>query len=247
MLKFSPANSKLKKLYKIKQLKKYTDKGKIYSFNLPAGFSCGFASECHSRAVEVDGVVRIKDFPTTKFRCYAASLAVLYKNVYKMQNENFAHLKQFKTVDELYATILEHLPKNASIIRCHSSGDFYNENYFKAWLKVAKNNPEKLFYWYTKALPYWVNNREEVDNTPNFIGTASYGGRRDSMIEEHNLRYSKVVFSKGEARKLKLPLDMDDSHASRPDIKNKNLALLIHGVQPRNSDASKALQKIKES
>jgi hypothetical protein len=40
---------------------------------------------------------------------------------------------------------------------------------------------------------------------------------------------------------------MDDSHASRPDIKNKNLALLIHGVQPRNSDASKALQKIKDS
>jgi hypothetical protein len=247
MLKFSPANSKLKKLYKVKQLKKWTDKGKIYSFNLPAGFSCGFASDCHSRTIEIDGKLQTKDFPTTKFRCYAASLSTLYKNVYKMQNENFAHLKQFKTVEDLCGTIQEYLPDKFSIMRIHSSGDFYNENYFKAWLKVAQNNPDKLFYWYTKALPYWVNNREEVDNTPNFIGCASYGGRKDSMIEEHNLRYSKVVFSKQEAKGLKLPIDMDDSHASRPDIKNKNLALLIHGVQPRNSDASKALQKIKDS
>lgn len=247
MLKFSPANSKLKKLYKIRQLKKYTDNGKIYSFDLPAGHSCGFAHECHSRAIEENGSLKIKDFQSTKFRCYAASLEVVFPATYRLHQSNFSYLRQFKTSEDYYNAIKEFLPKNATVIRCHSSGDFFNENYFKAWLKIAQDNPNKLFYWYTKALPYWVNNKEEVDNTPNFIGCASYGGRKDDMILEHGLRYSKVVFSESEARKLKLPIDMDDSHASRPDIKHKNLALLIHGVQAAGSEASKALQKIKKS
>ena len=196
MLKFSAANSKLKKLYKVKQLKKYTDKGKIYSFDLPAGHSCGFAHECHSRAIEKDGKLTIKDFPSTKFRCYAASLEALYPATFKLRHDNFAYLRQFKTVDEYYDAITSYLPKNYSIIRCHSSGDFFNENYFKAWLRIAQENPDKLFYWYTKALPYWVNNKKEVDQTYNFVGCASYSGRKEDMIEEYGLRYSNVVVSK---------------------------------------------------
>ena len=106
-------------------------------------------------------------------------------------------------------------------------------------------NPDKLFYAYTKSLRYWIKYREWADQIPNFVLTASRGGRDDDMIMKHNLRESVVVFSEDEAYERNLTIDHDDSHAAVPSWSNKDFALLVHGVQPAGTPASKAVSALK--
>jgi len=233
MLKFSPANSKIKKLYKIESLKKFLAKRKIYSFDLSAGHSCPFAKLCFSRAIQSGNKLSILDGPDTEFRCYAASQEVIYPNVYRLRSDNFNALKKL-TYKQMVNLISSSIPKNAGVIRIHSSGDFFNKKYWAAWMKVIRNRPDILFYAYTKALQYWV---DTVIPT-NLLLTASYGGKHDHLIKKYNLRYSKVIKYPEETT---LEIDDDDSHAADPSKVNQNFALLVHGVQPKGTEYSKAV------
>ena len=247
MVKFSKANAKIEALKQVESLQKYLEGKKVYSFDLLSGFSCPFAKECLSKATEnSEGKRTIKDGPDTKFRCFSASQEVQYTNLYNLRKNNLDNLRSLDTL-ELVKEILAAMPKNLGVCRIHVAGDFFNEKYFLAWLAIAQLFPTKLFYAYTKSLKYWVNNRELVDSLPNFILTASYGGRDDAMIAEHSLRASKVVFSESEAESLGLTIDHDDSHAADPELKNQDFALLIHGTQPKGSEASEALQLLRKN
>jgi len=247
MVKFSKANAKIEALTQVKSLQKYLEGKKVYSFDLLSGYSCPFAKECLSKAVEdSEGKRTIKDGPDTEFRCFSASQEVQYTNLYNLRKNNLDNLRGFDTL-ELVKEILAAMPKDLGVCRIHVAGDFFNEKYFLAWLAIAQLFPTKLFYAYTKSLKYWVNNRELVDSLPNFILTASYGGRDDAMIAEHSLRASKVVFSEQEAESLGLTIDHDDSHAADPELKNQDFALLIHGTQPKGSEASEALQLLRKN
>ena len=110
-------------------------------------------------------------------------------------------------------------------------------------MEIALLFPDRLFYAYTKSLVYWLKN---LGNIPeNLILTASNGGKHDSLIEQLNLRSAAVVYSYEEAEKLGLEVDHDDSHAANPLTKDQNFALMIHGVQPAGSEASAAVQTLK--
>jgi len=247
MVTFSEANAKIEALAEVPSLKKYLEGKKVYSFDLLSGYSCPFAKDCLSKAVEdSQGKRTIKDGPDTKFRCFSASQEVQYTGVYNRRKNNLDNLRGLDTL-ELVKEILAAMPKDLGVCRIHVAGDFFNEKYFLAWLTIAKMFPQKLIYAYTKSLKYWVNNRELVDSLPNFILTASYGGRDDAMIAEHSLRASKVVFSESEAESLGLTIDHDDSHAADPELKNQDFALLIHGTQPKGSEASEALQLLRKN
>ena len=137
------------------------------------------------------------------------------------------------------------LPKNAGIVRIHVAGDFFNSEYMWAWWLTASENPNVLFYAYTKSLRYWVDVVEQMPILDNLVLTASYGGSNDYMIDAHNLRSTKVVFSEAEAEKLGLEIDHDDSHAARPSLRNQDFALLVHGTQPKGTEAAKALKELK--
>jgi len=150
MVKFSAANTKLKKLYKVAALAKWLDGGrKIYSFDLLSGWACPQADKCMSRAILVDGKRKIQDGPNTEFRCFSASQEVVYTNVYNLRKANFDAIRAIvadstlSEDDKIYAIaqlIQSTLPKNAGIIRIHVAGDFFNKLYFRAWLEVATNN-----------------------------------------------------------------------------------------------------------
>jgi hypothetical protein len=72
--------------------------------------------------------------------------------------------------------------------------------------------------------------------------TASRGGRYDYLIDQYNLKVAEVVFSLEEAEEKGLPIDHDEYYA----INNAgNFALLIHGTQPKGTDAAKAIQNLK--
>jgi hypothetical protein len=151
-------------------------------------------------------------------------------------------LRQAENMDLL---LMDSLPKNAGIVRIHVAGDFFSAAYMQAWWLTASENPNTLFYAYTKSLPYWDSVINEMPILDNFVLTASYGGRADHMISELGLRSTTVVYSEAEAEKLGLEIDHDDSHAARPSLRNQDFALLIHGTQPKGSEAATALKALK--
>ena len=244
MLKFSKANAKTEALKQVDELKPYlSDKRKIYSLDLLSGHSCPFANECLSKAVVIDGKRKIKDGKNTKFRCFSESQEVQYTNVFNSRKHNFDSLRGLH-VNDMIALLSDSLPKNAGIIRIHVAGDFFNRDYMFAWYTVAMMNPHNLFYAYTKSIRYWLA-INEFPILHNFVLTASYGGTHDHMIDEFGLRSTKVVFSEAEARELGLEIDHDDSQAARPTMRDQDFALLVHGTQPKGSDAATALKELK--
>jgi hypothetical protein len=242
-LKFSPANAKIEALAKVKALLPYLANGrKVFSFDTLSGVNCPYAKDCHSKAVVgADGRRHIEDGPHTQFRCFSASQEVLFTGVYNLRKNNGDIILPMaaQPFGDVIAgkQIVSELPKKAGIIRIHVGGDFKTQNYFDAWCYAARERPDVLFYAYTKSLPFWV---KRLGN----ILTASRGGYKDELIDKYNLREAVVVFTKASAKKAKLPIDHDDSHAANPKSKNKSFALLIHGVQPKGSEAAKALRAL---
>lgn len=205
-------------------------------FDLPAGHSCPFAKLCKSKADPVTG--KLTDGPDTQFRCYAASVESLRTSVRKLRWHNFNIIKN-KTRKQIAKILINQLPPGF-LYRLHSSGDFFSQSYFEAWIDVARAFPIRTFYAYTKAIPFWIAFKEEIPE--NFKLIASIGGTHDKYIYEYNLRFAKVVYSEKEAAKLDLEIDHDDSIAWNT---NESFALLLHGTQPAKTDAARAWQKIK--
>lgn len=229
LLKFSNPNSKLRVL---------KEKGyRVATFSLPAAWTCPGADSCKARVGRDGGLV---DGPNVRFRCFAASDEAQYKETREQRWHNFdllkAHLSDSDAMAELIAASL---PKKANAVRIHVSGDFFNAAYFLAWCKVASSRPDVIFYAYTKSIRTWVDNQAAVP--ANFVLTASYGGLYDGLIEKHNLKNSRVVFSIEQANGL--PIDHDDTHAM--DSNCHAFALLVHHTQPPKSEASKAVQALK--
>ena len=224
-LKFSKGNAKLSK--------------DIATFSLPAGHSCPFASECKATADRETG--KVTDGKDQVFRCFAVSQEALYTNTRKARWHNYDLLRNLNK-DEMVTLINESLPAKSKIIRVHVSGDFFNQKYFDAWMDVAVQNPNKLFYAYTKSVTYWV---KRIDSIPsNFVITSSKGGKNDEMIDANYLKTVQVVYSIEEAQAKGLEIDHDDTHAYEGKA---DFALLIHGTQAKGSAAAKSLSALKSS
>jgi hypothetical protein len=209
----------------------------IFTFSLPAGHFCPFANACKSKADRQTG--HIADGPNTEFRCFAASGESRARSVREARWHN-AELLRGKSKDEMVQLILDSLSPYAGFVRIHVSGDFFSQDYFDAWLEVARRRPYTRFYAYTKSLPYWVRRLGAIP--ANMTLTASYGGTHDHLIAEHGLQSARVVFSELEAQALGLELDHDDSHAMNP---GPSFALLLHGTQPPASPSAKALSALR--
>tara|TARA_B100000519_G_scaffold194579_1_gene198546 strand:- start:105 stop:971 length:867 start_codon:yes stop_codon:yes gene_type:complete len=250
-LRYSPANSKLAKMYDDPEIMEFLGNRKIYSLDLLSGHTCPFAKDCHSKVVKHrDGSKSIKDGKHTQFRCYSASLELARDTVYQLRKRNTDAITSCKGVDDEVAAEIafnlmnNSLPSDAGIVRAHTGGGMKWRWYFMAWMKLARANPDMLFYAYLKALPYWVEFINEIPR--NFVLTASRGGTADHLIDEYGLREAQVVFDEDKAAELGLEIDTDDSHACKPWRREQSFALLIHGVQPAGSDASKALSKLRK-
>jgi hypothetical protein len=240
LLRFGEPNSKLKKMLKKLSLK-------LKTFTLPAGWTCPGAKDCLSRANRETG--KIKDGPDTEFRCFAASAEATYPSLRKMVWHNFellrAALKEdaragFENSPHTANLIHNSLPKKFDIMRVHVGGDYFVKEYLQAWIEVAKRNPTKIFYSYSKSLHLF----RQFALPENLILTASRGGKYDELIDLNGWKEATVVYSEAEAAVLDLEIDHDDTHAA---FGKENFALLIHGTQPAGSTASKALQLIKKA
>ena len=170
----------------------------VYEFNLPAGHTCPFAKDCK---IKVDRETGKFDIIGKVYRCYAAP-AERFPGVRKSRWNNYLYVLKYKTIE---------IPKNATHIRIHSSGDFFTQWYFDMWLDIASKNPKVTFWAFTKSIQFWVNRINEIPD--NLTLQASKGSKQDDLIEKYNLKFAQVFMSKEEALKSKLPIDYDDTYA----------------------------------
>ena len=216
--------------------------------SLPAGLSCPAANSCKAFTImnEKTNKRELKRGNESLFTCFAASEELRYPNVFNSRRYNYNLINSYvvkRDIDGLSNLINDSLlanKKNINKFRIHESGDFYNPLYLEAWLNVAKFNKDIKFYCYSKSLEYFL----KVLLPNNFYLTASYGGRYDYLIDEgYFKRYSKVVFSEDEAKRLGLKIDIDDSLC----FGDEPFALLLHGLQEKNTASAEALKLIKRN
>jgi hypothetical protein len=217
----------------------------VWTFSLPAGHTCPGAKDCLAKVTtNAEGKRSLQDGKDAKFRCFAASQEVAFPTVYAARQHNFNTLRKLRTAAEIVQVLEESLPVKMDVLRVHVSGDFFSRNYFDAWMQVAAMRPETIFYAYTKSLHFytdWV--RENGDIPENFKITASEGGKFDTLIEEHSLVFSRVVFYPSDAKKQRLKIDHDDTLAM---ASKTPFALLIHGPGAAGSPHSKALTRMRK-
>ena len=229
-LKFNYENAKLKG---------------IWHFSLPSGYTCPGAVNCKTFADKMTGKIMDEQTPVDgqTFRCYSAMDEARYPSVRKARWHNFDLLKGAKSVTEKVKLIADSLPQAlkrvGGILRVHIGGDFFNYNYFRAWMKVAAMFPRIRFYAYTKSVKLLAQYLDEHKGLPsNFVFTCSRGGKYDKLISQSKTKSAKVFFSTEEAEALGLDIDhTDDLAISGAD----DFALVLHGSQPAGSVASKAL------
>jgi len=185
-------NSKIKKTAKLNNVR-------LFEFNLPAVSSCPFADAC-------------KEF------CYADKGTFKYPVVQAKYHSNYELTKN----KDLFIKVVqsEIIKKRIEYVRIHSSGDFYNLKYLKAWLEIARSNPKVIFYGYTKSVPLFQN----VDLPQNFIFCFSTGGKADHLIKDTDKK--AVIFNSLE--ELKKARYTDCSVNDMKMITTNKVGLVLH-------------------
>lgn len=212
----------------------------IYTFALPAGHTCPGAGECMAKADRITG--KVKDGQNQRYRCFSAGQELYLKGTRKSRWDNFDKVKNALKAgkDKLVDLILTSIPRKATIVRIHVSGDFFSLAYFDAWLQVAKKCPQITFYAYTKSLTFWEKRKSDIPH--NLALTASLGGKWDEKAKELDAHIAKVLYHPNEAKGL--TIDHDDSSAYK-EGRPKAFGLLLHGMQPAGTKAAKALVVMK--
>ena len=190
--------------------------------------------------VPYKGDVVVTKGKDSEYDCFAANQEMQYDALRANRWHNFDLLKEAGDeggsdaqaeliVRSIYYHFDTESPKKE--VRIHESGDFFNEDYLEAWIKVAQQMPNVKFYAYTKSIPYVKFAEKKLKDLPNFSITFSEGGRRDSEMGDVDIKQAKVYNTPEEILKAGLILDLDDTLAKEKGGKEKNFALLVHGTQ----------------
>jgi hypothetical protein len=73
-----------------------------------------------------------------------------------------------------------------SAVRIHDSGDFYSEQYLYLWFAIAADNPQVLFYAYTKEVA--MLKQHGIKAPANLKWLYSTGGLQDDLITADDRR-----------------------------------------------------------
>ena len=170
-LGFSKSNSKMAVLANYLNVKK----SEVVSFDVPAGWTCAKAGICKGFAHKETG----KLTQVGRVKCYAVKQENYLPTVRAFRWNNFNQLLACgNDTDKMVELILTSIPKNAKIIRIHSSGDYFKKEYFMAWVRVAYLRPDLTLFGYTKHLDY-----AKYENKPNnFKLVYSFGSKDDTRF-----------------------------------------------------------------
>lgn len=126
-------------------------------WNLPPVITCPGADECKNYCYNAD--TRIDVFPIERWCC----------NLYWVIEKK----------EELILRLNEQIKKTMNpIIRLHSSGDFFSNEYIELWERVITQNPLALFWGYTRSwrIPELLERLEKLRTIPNIQLIASLEG-----------------------------------------------------------------------
>ena len=235
VLSFGDTNSKLKKLG-------------IVHFSLPAAYTCPMADICksfvsrHGKKFKNGMIIR----DDGDVRCYSASTEARSPAYRNMVWKNRDLLGEFdgnikETTKLIYNSIkyYETQVKKMNVVRVHDGGDFFSQEYFDAWLGVAKKRPDILFYCYTKSISFVVNRKNQLPK--NFRVVGSVGGKEDDLLFKTPwLRKAYMVKTLQDAVDKKLKVDINDFLAIGGDT---DFALLLHGTQPKATKMTSLARK----
>lgn len=123
-----------------------TDKIRFMIWNLPAVKTCPFRTEMCEKS------------------CYARKAERVYPQVLPCREKNYKDSLQADFVERMIYTIEKELSTKKyngklTIFRIHESGDFYNVDYAKKWVAIAKhfeNDNRIKFLAYTKSITYFA-------------------------------------------------------------------------------------------
>ena len=183
--------------------------------------------------------------------CYAANQEMQYDAVRANRWHNYDLLDEvgkkggYKAQAQLIIDSLNHFfdyDGFKEVVRIHESGDFYNGEYLKAWLEVAKKMPKNKFYAYTKSIPLVKKYMGEIDELDNFILTLSKGGKRDRQLGDIDVKEAIVFDTPEEVLEAGLIVDLDDTLAQEKGGKDKNFALLLHGTQQKGEKSKNKMR-----
>lgn len=168
--------------------------------------------------------------------CYAQAGAYVWSNVAQAFEARLAlsQTEGFVTaVNDDIATKLKTATKRGQqlVIRVHDSGDFYSLEYTLKWFQIMNDNPEVLFYAYTKSVPMFNRLRKQGKIPANFVLLYSEGGLADNLIKASD-RHSRVFGSLEELQAA----GYDD--ASKDDkvaflSESGKVGLVYHGVKSK--------------
>ena len=122
---------------------------------------------------------------------------------------------------------VEQFPKRIRRVRIHDSGDFFTEQYYHAWLDIARMCAHITFYAYSKMISmintYELKTRLALDN---FHVVQSYGGKEDQLINQ-SLPHTKVF----PTHDLMLASGyIDGTHSDKPAYTGcTHIGLVYHG------------------
>lgn len=180
----------------------------IWSWNLPAGHTCPGKGDCFGF-------------------CYAMTGHQAMGRAKEIRQDNFGTAER----DDFVPKMNEALKSVGDRIRVHDSGDFYSQDYVNKWADIAKANPHKNFYAYTKALHL---NLDPLHSQPNFKVIQSVGGNQDHKIDTS--KPHAFIFPSHEALAAAGYANASDSDLAAMDKNNTKIGLVIHGGRAKQFD-----------
>jgi hypothetical protein len=162
-------------LLSVSNTKVSKNKIRTASFGLKAGKTCVGAGDC------------LGD-------CFAMGANYLYPAVINKQEERLQASKR----DDFPLVITNEINElNLGGVRIHDAGDYYSKKYLEKWIEIAKQNPDVIFYSYTKSVHFFKSDRDtwSIVLPENLVVTFSYGGKYDHLINPQKDKHALVFKS----------------------------------------------------
>jgi hypothetical protein len=124
--------------------------------------------------------------------CYARNGTYLFSNVRGRHIQNLEYtLYHLEDWQQQMLSEVQHKKMVGKHVRIHDAGDFYSDEYLLAWLEIARQTPDVIFYCYTKEVSRFK--RLVEPNCPtNFRYLYSMGGKEDHLINKEVDRHADV-------------------------------------------------------
>lgn len=159
--------------------------------------------------------------------CYASLGNYKYKIKIRNMLNNFYTSLDTEVFVEKTKKSFEKLPRFMKIVRIHSAGDFYDQRYLDAWVRIMQETPDMRFYAYTKSLDLdWT----EALKLKNFYRIQSIGGLFDHLIDM-NLAHSRIF---PDLESLHAAGYLDTSESDLPAAAGGvKIGLVVHGQKKK--------------